>query len=293
MDTIKRIQFQKPTDKHFDFEIIKLKDFFANVNLKHITHNYRLNFYMILCITSGEGQHEIDFKLYPYQAGDIVLVAKNQVHRFYPKAGVDGYLIFFTDAFLYGHLDSNIPEFLEPFQSIYLHPILKFNNNHEGIERIQLDLLYRSYIDKNNVLKPEILKSHLRTLMLLIKRNSLENQNNTNTHTYEKFITFMNLVEANFKEKKTVQEYADLMYVSKKTVNSITRKAVDLSAKQFIINRIILETKRYLSYGDLTVNEISEMMGFDEPSNLTKFFKRYEGLTPSEFRKKQQIYTKY
>ncbi|MCY6371217.1 AraC family transcriptional regulator [Clostridium ganghwense] len=293
MDTIKRIKFQKTKDKHFDFEIIKLKDFFATKNLQYLMRNYRVNFYMILCITSGNGQHEIDFKLYPYQEGDILMIAKNQVHRFYPKENVDGYLILFTDNFLCGYIGSSISEFLEPFQSTYFYPIVKFNNSDNGIERIQLELLYRCYIDKKNVLKPEILKSQLRTLMLLIKRDSQENENNMDTHNYEKFITFMNLVEANFKEKKTVQEYADLMYVSKKTVNLITRKAVDLSAKQFIINRIILEIKRYLSQGDLTVNEISEMMGFDEPANLTKFFKRYEGLTPSEFRKKQQIHTEH
>lgn len=290
MDTIKKIEFKRNKNKHFDFEIIRLKDFFGDRYIKYITHIHRLNFYNILCITSWESKHEIDFKLYPYKAGDILLISKNQVQRFYPKEDVDGYLILFTDAFLYRHLHSNISEFLEPFQSTYIYPILKFDNNSNGFERIQLDILYRYYIDKNNILKHEILKSHLRTLMLLIKRNSLENPNNIDTHTYEKFIMFMNLVEANFKYKKTVQEYADLMYVSKKTLNLITRKAVDLSAKQFIINRIILEIKRYLSEGYLIVNEISEIMGFDEPSNLTKFFKRYEGLTPSEFRKKQQIY---
>jgi len=59
---------------------------------------------------------------------------------------------------------------------------------------------------------------------------------------------------------------------------------VDLSAKQFIIDRILLEIKRYLAQGELTINEISDLMGFDEPSNLTKFFKRYEGLSPKEFR---------
>lgn len=284
MDTIKTIQFQKSKDEHFDFEIIKIKDFFANVNLKHIVRNYRLNFYMIMCINSGNGQHGIDFKVYPYQAGDIVLVAKNQVHRFYPKSDVDGYIIFFTDTFLYRHLDSNISEFLEEFQSTYLQPIVKFNNNSDGVERIQFNLLYRCYIDENNVLKPEILKSNLRTLMLLIKRNSQQN-NKVDPQTYEKFITFMNLVEENLREKKAVQEYAELMYVSKKTVNSITRKAVGMSAKQFIIDRIILEIKRYLAHGELTVNEISTLMGFDEPSNLTKFFKRYAGLTPSQFSK--------
>ena len=120
--------------------------------------------------------------------------------------------------------------------------------------------------------------------MITISKFKKSNKQRENIGSYKWFIQFKNLVEVHYKEKKSVQDYAKMMLVSSKTINQATRIAVDLSAKQFIIDRILLEIKRYIGQGDFTINEISDLMGFDEPSNLTKFFKRYEGVSPKEFR---------
>jgi len=120
--------------------------------------------------------------------------------------------------------------------------------------------------------------------MITIRRFKKFNEQIETSGDYKRFYQFKNFVEMYYKEKKTVEEYAKLMLVSQKTINQATRAVVDLSAKQFIIDRILLEIKRYLGQRELTINEISDLMGFDEPSNLTKFFKRYEGLSPTEFR---------
>ncbi len=77
-----------------------------------------------------------------------------------------------------------------------------------------------------------------------------------------------------------------MMGISKKTINLATRAIVDMSAKEFVNSRLFLEIKRYLSQGELLNYEIAEILGFDEPANMTKFFKKYEGISPKEFRAK-------
>lgn len=37
----------------------------------------------------------------------------------------------------------------------------------------------------------------------------------------------------------------------------------------------------------MTINEISDSISFKEPSNTAKFFKKYEKITPSEFKERQ------
>lgn len=81
-----------------------------------------------------------------------------------------------------------------------------------------------------------------------------------------------------------VKVYADRMHLSKKAVNQFTRNVTGLSAKQFIINRLVLEIKRYLSQGELLNYEIADLLGFDEAANMSRFFKHYEGMSPKEFR---------
>lgn len=284
MDSIKRIDFKRPENELFDFEIVDLQEFLMTRPTKHLSKTFRLNFYMILYITAGKGRHEIDFKVYDFKTGDMILIAKNQVHRFFPDMQASGYIILFTEDYLYTNSEMNVHDFLEHFNMLLYNPIIEGDVSQDASNRILIDLLYKEYKAKENTVKIQLLKSILRSFMLTIRRFMKIDEQRENSGYYKRFMEFKNLVEIHYKEKKTVGEYANMMLVSQKTINQATRLTVDLSAKQFIINRILLEIKRYLGQGELTINEISYLMGFDEPSNLTKFFKRYEGASPKEFR---------
>ena len=48
--------------------------------------------------------------------------------------------------------------------------------------------------------------------------------------------------------------------------------------------RIVLEAKRILAHTDLAVANVSAGLGFSEPSNFNRFFRRIEGRLPTEFR---------
>jgi len=74
------------------------------------------------------------------------------------------------------------------------------------------------------------------------------------------------------------------MHVSKKTVNLMSRRAIDISAKQYIISQLILKIKLKLCFEKMDINQISDELGFTEPSNMTNFFKKYTELSPRKFR---------
>jgi AraC-like DNA-binding protein len=46
---------------------------------------------------------------------------------------------------------------------------------------------------------------------------------------------------------------------------------------------VLLETKRLLVHGHLTVAGIAEALGFAEPTHLVRFFRRLEGVTPAAY----------
>ena len=59
------------------------------------------------------------------------------------------------------------------------------------------------------------------------------------------------------------------------------------SITEYIAEQRIMYAKQLLiRYDLLTIAEISNMCGFDEPTHFTRFFKRLTGITPIEFRKK-------
>ncbi|WP_443216704.1 helix-turn-helix domain-containing protein [Scytonema sp. HK-05] len=51
------------------------------------------------------------------------------------------------------------------------------------------------------------------------------------------------------------------------------------TARSFIVERILLEAKSLLTHTELDIAEISHNLQFDEPTNFSKFFKKYAGLT--------------
>lgn len=107
---------------------------------------------------------------------------------------------------------------------------------------------------------------------------------------YEKLQLLRNfniLVETHFRQEHRVSFYADQLYKSAKTLSNSFSKH-HKSPLQIIHDRIILETKRLLSYTEKSAKEIGFELGFDDPSHLSRLFKKHTGFSPSAFRKNKQ-----
>ena len=76
-----------------------------------------------------------------------------------------------------------------------------------------------------------------------------------------------------------------MMDISYKHLNDICKAVLGQTAKEFIDKYLILETKRHLASSNISVKELTFQMGFDEPTNFIKFFKRHTHQTPSQFKK--------
>lgn len=59
------------------------------------------------------------------------------------------------------------------------------------------------------------------------------------------------------------------------------------SYRQCVDNVLSKKTKVLLTNPDMTIRQVSELMNFDTPASLTRSFKRWYGITPSEFRETQ------
>jgi AraC-like DNA-binding protein len=86
-----------------------------------------------------------------------------------------------------------------------------------------------------------------------------------------------------------VNDYAKKLEVSSKTLTNMLNKYLGKSTKKYLDEHLILQIKRLLLDENLTIENIADRLYFDEPTNMVKFFKRHEGLTPSEFAKRHAI----
>jgi AraC-like DNA-binding protein len=102
---------------------------------------------------------------------------------------------------------------------------------------------------------------------------------------WEYISEFRKALDELIKATRSVQYYADHLNVTRKKLNQATQKFLGKSAKKVIEERVVLEVKRLLLYTTCTVKEIGFSLGFTDPTNFNKFFKKHTQITPAQYRK--------
>lgn len=158
----------------------------------------------------------------------------------------------------------------------------------------KLEVLFQVFLDEfgeeDDNLKTEMLRIILKRLIVKLTRwykvqNELTEVDNQELDIVRQFNL---LVEDNFRKFHQVQDYADLIHKSSKTISNLFSKYSDKSPLQTIHERVLLEAKRLLLYTDKTTKEIAYEIGFQDIPNFSRFFKKHTQSAPSRYREDQR-----
>ena len=95
---------------------------------------------------------------------------------------------------------------------------------------------------------------------------------------------FIQLIMRYYKENRTLDFYADKLFISTKYLSDIIKRTSGRTAHDWIDKYIILEAKILLRSTNKTVQEISNELNFPNNSFFAKYFKKHVGMTPKEYR---------
>jgi AraC family transcriptional regulator, transcriptional activator of pobA len=115
-------------------------------------------------------------------------------------------------------------------------------------------------------------------------RSQTEDVDPINRRNIEYYNKFISLLSQNFKQERSIGFYASRLYITPKYMTSLIKKATGKSALEWINEYVILEAKNLLRYSEMTIQEISDYLNFSNQSFFAKYFKRYVGTSPSDFR---------
>ena len=279
MDPIKKYGFHKPNEPSIELEINRIEDF-MNEHGHRAQKPHKLDFYQILFVTKGNGFHTIDFEKFPYTDGTVIPVAVNQVQLFEVNTNTTGFGILFTPRFLM--TDSNSYKFYSEFLIFNsLIPPIPIKGSKEKTKELfeLIKRMEKDYISGTDFAKEELLRSHLKLLLLNAEQIKFDSK-------FLLFRQFRDKIEKDLNHTLGVNEFSKKLAVSSKTLNNVVKHCTGQTAKQVIDERLVLEIKRLLSYSELSAKEIGYQLGFDEPTNMGKYFKKHTGTTPAIFRKK-------
>lgn len=100
----------------------------------------------------------------------------------------------------------------------------------------------------------------------------------------EHFQRFIFEISSRYRTIKTVVEYASILGVTTKHLNVCCRKTIGKTAKECIDNFLLIQIKNELLHTTKSVAEIAMSFGFNESTEMCRFFKRLTDSSPAAYR---------
>ena len=101
-------------------------------------------------------------------------------------------------------------------------------------------------------------------------------------------VDVMNYIDVHYRRQLKVEELASRSFYSTKYFSHIFKKSTGVSLTDYIAKKRIDEGCRLLIETDMTVDEISKNLGWENNTQFYNNFKKFCGITPHAYRKKQR-----
>jgi len=129
---------------------------------------------------------------------------------------------------------------------------------------------------------------HVFSLLILeiissIKSGRGDNPSHYNRKVYLTF-EFLKLSRAHIKEQRSVNFYADLLYVTPKHLSMCVKEIAGKTCGEIIDEMVVAEAKALLHNPELSIGHVADELNFSDQYFFSKYFKRRTGMSPLHYR---------
>ncbi len=251
-----------------------------------LSTSVKTKFYALLIPLAGTGELILDGNILEMRRGRVFFINYSQVLRFLPAASFTGKLIVFTRSF-YNLIYTGNRKIKNDTAFSGLPAFADFRRG-DFADFLATVSDITTEASKQQALNRETVCLLLKVTMLkFIRASGGDNYIGFKTNRTLAYVeAFETLVNHNFRQLKRTSEYAEKLNITPNYLNSIVKDRLDLTAEQYIRNRVILEAERLLLNTSLSVTEISFDLGFSDKSHFGKYFRKATGHSPNRFRHK-------
>lgn len=184
-----------------------------------------------------------------------------------------------TDDFSYLYISFNGPDAPSLLENIN---ITKENNifpNFGHVTDFWMDSIRRINPSNANTLTESV---------LLYTLSFINGEQPAKDDSSDRFESILRYICNNFTDPSlTILKISDIFFYNKKYLSALFVKNKNVKFKEYLNSLRINRALELIGDPDLSVSEISEKCGFSDPYYFSKVFKKITGLTPTEYRKKQ------
>ena len=249
----------------------------------------RFDYYALILRLKGETKRTINQFDYVINPRSFQLINPGSIFSFEDTSDVaKTYVLLFDKAFIE---EENVSLRVES-------QLLDFHRKHQ--EDVLLDMtqfaeVVTLYEQLNSELRAKksdykiIVRLLITQLLYLLKREKLSYEPKEDiTRAQQISSEFLNLIEENYWKQKSVKEYAQILGITPQHLSETIKSTLHHTALFYIHVRLIKEIQYLLCFSDMSIKQISHALNFETPSQLGRFFKRYEVMSPKAYRLKNR-----
>ena len=267
-----------------DFYCLRLKQLDQDLQVYRPPFKRSFYFFALLC---NSGKIEVSYGDQTIHDPDSYLVfhSPNLVYSFAHNNALEGYVVYFKP----GCFSFFKPDFHQQFPLFdRLHTNL-FRFDHNTFDQLMphFETVFAAYERSGGA---QHMEARVKLLGLLYHLQDFAPKTNINPPNKQQTLLrkFMQLIDNHYIDKRTVQEYADMLAVTANHLSQSVKQVSGKNALTFIAGRLAAEARSLIQYTDLEISEIAYQLNFSDPANFGKFFKKQTGLSPLSFRNQRQ-----
>lgn len=239
--------------------------------------------YVLIYCTEGEGWFELDDQLQKVTANQVFILPKGRAHKYGCKSTkswtiywihFDGQQAgFFAEGFdkplmIVPEKDSRIDDRLKLFEEIF-------------------STLRNGYSKNNLEYSTTTLTYFLGSLKYLsaFRASNQSDQAAPQRDVADEAIHFM---RENIRKRLLLKEIAGYVGYSPSHFSSIFQQKTGFSPLNYFIHLKIQEACHFLDFSELKMNQISLLIGFEDPFYFSRIFTKTMGESPSDYRRKKK-----
>ena len=234
-------------------------------------HNYTELFYII----GGDGQFLIDDEKFPVRAHQLVIVNPNIMHtELSYEARPLEYIVLGIEG-----LEISIPGTNEGRYCIYT-----FSGSNKVLNCMQSILREMQEREQEHQM---VCQAYMDILVVQLMRNTSTSMTQVadSSPTNRQCAMVRRYIDNHYKEKLTLDLLATEAKVNKYYLVHAYKQAYGISPINYMISRRIQEGKRLLAETDLSLSQISGILGFSSASYFSQSFRKAEAISPADYRK--------
>lgn len=241
----------------------------------HRAFRKNLDSYLIVLVLSGSGTLMYNEKFYELKPGSCFFIDCKIPYYHQSSDSAPWELIWV-------HFHGATSKEYYRYFSVISDPALMPQDFGELKDKLERLLDVNTHAD----LMAEISSSRLIMDILSILLQDVTNSKEEQTPARQKMLQIRLYLDEHYTDKFSLDQLSENFFISKYHLSREFKNHFGITPNHYVISKRITLVKKLLRFSDFTLEDIAAKAGFYDTSYLNKQFKKSEGISASDFRKK-------